>query len=154
LADRGARLDLEAAAGVGRVDLVEGFFDSGAAPDSKPATAGLMWACEYGHVPVVELLLNRGVDAATVGASGMTPLHWAAIGGQAAVASLLVARGAPLEIVNSYGGTPLGQALWSARNDGTGIYYRPVVRVLLEAGANADLYVGMREQVVWLISAD
>ena len=51
LAERGARLDLESAAGVGRLDLVKSFFDEygglRAGSTKEQVTNALIWACEY-----------------------------------------------------------------------------------------------------------
>ena len=71
LAARAPALDLEAAAGLGRLDLVAASFE----PDGRlkpPATEkqrndGFMWACEYGRTDVVSLLLAKGMP---VGAKG------------------------------------------------------------------------------------
>src|SRR5207302_1983435 len=67
LASRGARLDLEGACGVGRLDVVKTFFDDAA--QLKPAAtqtqmnAGFAWACEFGRTEVVAFLLQMGMDA-------------------------------------------------------------------------------------------
>ena len=151
LADRGARLNLESAAGVGRLELVEGFLSAGVDLQSKDMVSGFMWACEYGHDEVVAFLVEKGVDLSASGWGGMTPLHWAVIGGQAGTAKLLLAHGAALEAENAFGGTALGQALWSAEDDKTGLDFRPVVRVLVEAGARTDLSREMSERVLALL---
>jgi ankyrin repeat protein len=134
LADRGARLNLESAAGVGRADLVQQHLDQGTLLSDKQAVLGFGWACQYGYPDVVLLMLDRGFDIGAPSVAGMTGLHWAAIGAQAEVTRLLLSRGAPLDAVNSYGGTLLGQLLWSAERDGTGLDYRPVVQAYLESG--------------------
>src|SRR5262249_30313029 len=60
-AKHGARLDLEGAAGVGRLDVVRSFFhDDGSlrAPATpKQMVDGFAWACEFGRTAVVEFLL-------------------------------------------------------------------------------------------------
>ena len=127
LAERGAQLDLEAAAGVGRLDLVESFFNDGSATTAQ-MNAGFQWACESGRGSVVNLLLNKGADL-------HTGLHWAVVGGQLDIIKLLLERGAPLEAKNVYGGTALGQALWSAVNGDPGIDYVPIIETLLDRGA-------------------
>jgi hypothetical protein len=117
LAQLGAHLDLEGAAGVGRLDVVEEFFDA-AGRLKKPHThaqlgAALNWASEYGHTAVVARLLDGGADPGEP-ANGMYALHMAVLGAHLETIQLLIARGAPLEVRNQYGGTPLTTALWAA----------------------------------------
>ena len=88
LASRGAELDLEGAAGVGRPDVVKTFFnDDGSL--KPPATHqqmndGFAWACQFGRTNVVDFLSQRGMDLrATLRHDGETGLHWAAYGGHA-----------------------------------------------------------------------
>jgi ankyrin repeat protein len=145
LAGKGARLDLEGAAGVGALDRVKEFF----AEDGRlkaPATAqqladGFGWASEFGRVRVVEFLLQHGVRAdTTLRADGVTPLHWAALGGHVEIVRLLLARGADVNArETSYGGTPVGWALHGF-GDGRQTHdeerYYQVVNVLVAAGAS------------------
>jgi ankyrin repeat protein len=139
LAKRGARLDLEAAAGVGQLDAVRSFFnEDGSLRANATKTQmerGFLWACEYGRTSVVDFLLRRGVDLAAQADTGQTGLHWAVIGGQLGIIRLLLERGASLETLNSYGGTALGQALWSALNGDAKIDYAGIAETLLGAGA-------------------
>jgi hypothetical protein len=139
LAERGARLDLEGAAGVGRLDAVANFFnDDGTLKPSATLAqlnAGFLWACEYGRTSVVDFLLKKGADLRAKENTGLTGLHWAVVGGQLDTIQLLLKRGAPLEAKNVYGGTALGQALWSAIHGDTGIDYVPIIEVLIEWGA-------------------
>lgn len=119
LAKRGAMLDLEGAAGVGRLDVVETYFDA-AGKLAETATkaqlgAALNWACEYGHTAVAAFLIDRGADPGE-SVNGMHPLHMALLGGYIDTIRLLIERGAPLEVKNMYGGTPLGMALWAIRH--------------------------------------
>lgn len=118
LAQRGAKLDLEAAAGVGRLDVVAEFFDA-AGQLKKPATrtqlgAALNWASEYGHAAVIDYLIDRGADPADP-VNGMYALHMAILGGHLDTIRLLIVRGAPLETRNQYGGTPLTMAVWAVK---------------------------------------
>ena len=84
LAQRGAALGLEGAAGVGRLDLVKGFFE----PDGglrnratkEEMESGFLWACEYGHTEVIHFLLENGVNLQADGGTGLTGLHWAVVG--------------------------------------------------------------------------
>jgi len=133
-------LDLEGAAGIGRVDIVDALFDSST---ETQRTNGLAWACEFGRPAVVETLLRRGVPvAAALPHHGQTGLHWAAFGGHAPVVGILLRHGAPVNSLDaSFGGTPLQWALYgwgsAATPSGTGDYY-DAVAALAKAGAKLD----------------
>jgi hypothetical protein len=145
LAGRGASLDLEGAAGVGRLAVVSSFFKKHGGLKSTATNAqmesGFLWACEYGRTSVVALLLEKGmrIDAQPHGETG---LHQAAYGGHTAIVRLLLKRKAPVEVRDSrYENTPLGWALH-------GWLYPPpearrrnhvkVVALLVAAGATVD----------------
>jgi ankyrin repeat protein len=153
LANRGAALDLEGAAGVGRLDVVKTFFDQSGAlkPDvpRKKMESGFMWACEYGKDDVAQFLLEMGLspDATRHGATG---LHWASYNAHLKIVELLLSRRASVNIIDSiHRGSPLGWALygWANRplDAGPANYYEVVAR-LVAAGAEVD-----RE---WLGDAD
>jgi hypothetical protein len=144
LAKKGARLDLEGAAGVGLLDRVKEFFAEdgwllGMATEKQLAD-GLGWACEFGHLAVVEFLLSRGARAiTTLRADGVTPLHWAALGGHPKIAKILLERGADVNARESgFGGTPVGWALHGfGHHNGApeGERFYDVVHLLVAAGA-------------------
>lgn len=134
LANRGFRIDLEAAAGLGRLDLATSLFD-GATQESKER--GLCWACEYGRKDAAQFLLEHKVSIHAL-VSGQTPLHWAVLGGHIDVIRLLLSHGADLEAKNAYGGTALGQALWTAHNVRPDAEYLKVLAALIEGGAKLD----------------
>lgn len=126
LAHRGARLDLEGAAGVGRLDVVQSFFrkDGGLKP---PATQdqmrdGFAWACQFGRTEVVDFLLQRGMQADAKLRHGETGLHWAAYGGHALIVRLLLDHGAPIDVKDDrYDGTPLDWALHAGHTSDSGM---------------------------------
>src|SRR5207245_1416938 len=109
LASHGARLDLEGAAGVGRLAVVKNFFnDDGSL--KPPATQqqmkdGFAWACEFGRTSVVAFLLQKGMEVdAKLKHDGQSGLHWAAYGGHAHTVKLLLERGALVDAKDeSYG---------------------------------------------------
>ncbi len=117
LAGRGAHLDLEGAAGVGRLDIVRRSFDDAGAL-KPPATRkqmldGFTWACEFGRNDVVDFLLRKGMRPEENLKSGATGLHWAAYEGHAGTVGLLLERGAPVDPIDqTHGGTPLEWALY------------------------------------------
>jgi len=141
LAARGARLNLETAAGAGRMDIVQSFFtDNG--KFKPPATQrqlqrGFLWACEFGHLPIVEFLLDHGADLRDQAETSETGLHWAVVGCQLPVVQFLLKRGAPLEELNAFGGTALGQAGWCFENTPALDFY-PIFEALLAAGAEVE----------------
>ena len=135
LAERGARLNLEAAAGVGRLDVVKSFFKSKTRLGNKRLQSAFLYACAGGHKDVVAFLLDNGVDLADGGGDGQTPLHWAVIFGQLEMVKLLLKHKPPLESRNMYGGTVLGQTMWSAAHGGDPKVYAEIIETLIAAGA-------------------
>lgn len=139
LASKGADLNLESAAGVGRLDTVESFFgaDGTLIPPAtkRQLQMGFLWACSYGYEDVVAYLLERGADFRDAAHTGATGLHWAAGGGHAGVVKRLIDIGAPLEAMNQWGGTVLSHAGYGFENDVSQADYIPTFEVLLAAGA-------------------
>ena len=136
IARRGARLDLETAAGVGDLDVVKRYFDGTERVSQQQLDAGFIWACEYGRREVVDFLIDRGVNLRAGENTGQTALHLAAHHGELEIVRLLIARGAPLEARNCYGGTVLGQTTWSAMHTDFDVDYAAIVETLLHAGAD------------------
>jgi ankyrin repeat protein len=147
LARRGARLDLEGAAGVGQLDVVKSFFNEDgslrANATQEQMKSGFAWACEYGRTSVVDFLLQVGIEVdARLRHDGQTGLHWAAYNAHADTVKLLLERKAPVDAKDgNYGGTPLGWALYAwgdpapeAKRAG----YYEVVALLAAAGATVD----------------
>jgi ankyrin repeat protein len=144
LGGKGARLDLEGAAGVGALDVVKAFVEQDGglreAATDKQLADGFGWACEFGRLDVVEYLLQHGVHAdTTLRADLVTPLHWAALGGHLEIVKKLLARGADVNARETvYGGTPVGWAVYGyghCADEEDGKRYYAVVDVLVAAGA-------------------
>jgi hypothetical protein len=156
LAQRGARLTLATAAGVGMLDRVRAYFpEEGStkrSPSKKEMTASFLNACGYGRKEVVAFLLDRGVDVSTQDKDGQTGLHWAVIGGHPEIVRVLLAKNAPLEVQNLYGGTVLGQCLWSAAHGGNKKAYLQILELLAAADAKIpERHVPVNKQVdAWL----
>jgi hypothetical protein len=113
LAERGAQIDLPAAAGLGLADDAAGLLPSA---DAEARHRALSLAAQHGQAEIVRLLLEAGEDPNRYNLEGnhahTTPLHQAVLGGHEAVVRLLVERGARLDIRDTiWQGTPLGWAL-------------------------------------------
>jgi ankyrin repeat protein len=137
LADRGARVHLAEAAGLGRREMVERLLVVASATPQQMNEA-LRQACAYGQTPVADLLIRHGADVATTTADGQTPAHQAVIGGHLQTLKMLLEHNPPLEQENAYGGTVLGQTLWSAAHGGDPDRYITIIDTLLEAGAKLE----------------
>lgn len=139
LATHGAKLDLEGAAGLGRIDMVKTFFRADGS--LKPPAAkgqlqkGFLWAGMYGWDNVVAFLLDHGAHLVDPADSGATALHWAASGAHLSVVKLLLDRGAPLEETNRWGGTVLESAGWGFEHNAGASDFASVFDALLAAGA-------------------
>jgi len=148
LANRGAKLDLEGASGVGRIELVKTFFkEAGVLNHNATKTqmeSGFIWACEYGRAEVADFLLQMGVDKNAYRQFKLTGLHWAAASGDINTVKALLRHQAPLEARNVWGGTPLGSAIWAATESDPNdpiwpkADWVPIVELLLEAGADVN----------------
>jgi ankyrin repeat protein len=146
-AERGAHLDLEEAAGVGRLDVVKRCFDEHGAL-KPPATreqmeSGFMYAAGYGHLEVVQFLLEKGVDPGVRNKAGQTALHWTTYGPHVDIARLLLAQRSSLVDARepASGGTPLDWALHAWANltrepDRERAY--EMVALLLQAGGKPN----------------
>lgn len=143
LAARGARLDLEGASGVGRLDLVTTFFDD-TGRLKPPATqvqmnAGFAWACEFGRTDVAAFLLGNGIDPdARLTQRGETGLHWAAYMAHVEIVRLLLERVTAIDPKDqSHQSTPLEWAVfaWSNSDQSKRFDYYKVVAMLIRAGA-------------------
>src|SRR5262249_17504140 len=109
LAARGAVLNLEGAAGLGRLDDVKRLL-SGSTP--AEVIAAFSMACAYGRAKVVDLLVTRGdvdvhVELRSHG-EGHTGLHVAAFHGQSEAVKTLLQHGARVGVIDkTWKTTPL-----------------------------------------------
>ena len=140
LASRGVPLDLEGAAGTGRLDVVQSFFNSDGTlrppATQEQLTAGFGWACEFGRNDAVEFLLQNGVRPGTLLRGGETGLHWAAMMAEVDTIRLLLRHGAPVDVVDSvYDAVPLGWALYGWLTSYREKPHHETVALLVSAGA-------------------
>jgi hypothetical protein len=119
LAERGARIDLAAASGLGFAGEAARLVSSA---DDDERRRALSLAAQQGHPDIVALLLDTGLDPNRFNPESnhphCTPLHQAVLGGHETVVRLLVARGARLDIRDTiWHGTPLGWAIHGGCRD-------------------------------------
>jgi ankyrin repeat protein len=141
LARRGARMNIASAAGLGRLDLVQDFFDRDgnlkAEHTKEQMEEAFILACLYGRTSVAAFLLDKGVDPAAGADVGQTGFHLAAHAGHLETVRMLLDRNAPLEVINVFGGTVLGQAVWSATNEPRPDHLT-IIENLISAGAKIE----------------
>jgi ankyrin repeat protein len=147
LADRGARVRLAEAAGIGRGEIVERLLETGSATQLEKNEA-LLYACAYGKTEIAELLIRNRAELAATSGDGQTAAHQAVIGGHLETVRMLLRHDPPLELQNAYGGTVLEQTLWSAAHGGNPDRYIAIIDTLLAAGAiRPDKHVPVNTQV-------
>jgi ankyrin repeat protein len=146
LAERGATLDLEGAAGVGNIAVLATFFDehgrltNGATKEQFES--GFLYAAGYGREEATRFLLARGADPNTRTKQGQTGLHWTTYGPHVGTAELLVDAGASADVRDQLNRTPLDWALnhWVSGYDAAERErgYR-LIELFVRAGAVPDL---------------
>jgi ankyrin repeat protein len=119
LADRGAPVDLPAAAGLGRIADVKKLLPSATADQRHRALA---LSAQMGQVDAVKILLDAGEDPNRFNPPGThshtPPLHQAIAHGELDVVKLLIDRGARTDIRDTiHHGTPLGWARYCEKPD-------------------------------------
>jgi ankyrin repeat protein len=90
-----------------------------------------VYAADWGHVDMVDLLLSSGVDVHRATRLGETPLHRAAYMGYPDVVRRLLQADANVTSQTDKGDTPLHSAVSGDESD--------IVRILLEAGSDVTI---------------
>ncbi len=108
------------------------------------AKMDLLVAAAIGDIDATNRLLEEDEDANVRDAEMNTPLHFACREGHEAVVKALILRGADVSAKGDFGLTPMQHALAkipSSRRKGETAEYLSVIRLLLEAGAEATIHV-------------
>ncbi|CAN0199235.1 unnamed protein product [Scytosiphon promiscuus] len=109
------------AAGSGCLTVVEALLAAGAdftlRSSGSPAYSALDFAAQEGRAPILQALVQGGMDADARGESGDTALHVAAFSGQASSIDALIEVGANMEAKCDEGGTPLDRAAMSGMSE-------------------------------------
>ena len=136
LLECGAKImNVEVAAGLGDLVLVEKFIDEGGV-SSRELEEAFWSACKYGHTEVAECLLKRGVDIDARGGANNTGLMLASQRGRRDTVEMLLDCGASVESKNDYGGTALGSTMYFLANHTVpDADYAGVIELLLNAGS-------------------
>lgn len=85
----------------------------------------------YGHIPIVELLLQEGANVNGFLESGYTPLFGAALGGHLDVVKLLLDSNAHVDALSNCGASPLFEAIAGGHYD--------IVELLIQYGADVNV---------------
>jgi len=130
--DLGARVDVLAAAALGRMDLLRGFFDADGRLLSRPRRHGqemperdaiglaLLYAYVRGQREAVDFLLEKNGNWDVTGVNNGAALHRAAWNGDLAMVQRLVAAGADTSNrANPFNSTPLS---WAQHNKQTAVF--------------------------------
>ena len=128
-------MNVEIAAGLGELELVEKFVNEG--DISRRELEEAFWcACKYGQTEVVECLLKCGVDIDAGGGANNTGLMLASQRGRRDTVEMLLGYGASVELKNDFGGTALSSTMYFLANHPVpGADYDGVIELLLNAGS-------------------
>ena len=130
--------------------------------DEQERTA-LHWACEYGYIRIVYMLLNAEWDIDKADAKKQTPLHIACNHRREDVASCLISLGCDVNVYDVAGNTPLHRAihmnmetitcllcksgarvnvanklLWTPIHEAARTGNEPITRLLIKHGADVN----------------
>ena len=136
LLECGAKImNVEIAAGLGELELVERFVDEGGLARSELEEA--FWSsCKYGWTEVAECLLKCGLDIDAKGGANNTGLMLASQRGRRDMVEMLLECGASVALKNDYGGTALGSTMYFlANHPAPDADYAGVIELLLNAGS-------------------
>jgi len=135
LRDRGAEDTLAITAVAGDVEGVQRFIREGAEIDTADTDYYsvyplLLRVARKGHAPVLNVLLNNGVDVNSQDRHGYTALMESARKGHVEAVKLLLDRGADVNAQNNVGYTALVEAAGSG--------HLGILKMLLDRGANVN----------------
>lgn len=136
LLECGAKIrNIEVAAGLGELELVEKFIVEGGLARRELEEA--FWcACKYGHTEVVKCLLKCGLDIDATGGANNTGLMLASQRGRRDTVEMLLDCGASVELKNDFGGSALGSTMYFLANHPViDADYAGVIELLLDAGS-------------------
>ena len=95
------------------IDQIKSFIDKGYnvnTIEQKTGWTPLHSAVSFGHISIVELLINNGANVNMASNSGFTPLHIAVDQGNVSFVEFLISKEADVNSKNTAGLTPLNLA--------------------------------------------
>lgn len=137
LIDKGAKVDLCCAAGIGDVQMARNLVSKGADVNAvgKYGHTPLHRAAKNGHTNVVAYLLSNGAKTdAKTSDIGQTPLHYASDNGHIDVARLLISSKALIDAKDVSGRTPLFYAVTDHKKE--------MIKFLSAKGADINVQDG------------
>src|SRR5438874_5258911 len=126
LVERGARVGMIGAAGIGRPDIVQQLVPTA---DVSRREMALRYAAGYGQRDIVSFLLDRGVEPDAHTGDGETALFYSVLGGHLDVVRLLLERGARSG-VRSHHGDVIQVAKWKATQGGNADRFLDIIEAL------------------------
>jgi ankyrin repeat protein len=146
LLQKGARLDIHAAAGLGMTNHVKWMLRTNrklARSTTPYKETPLHWAACNGHLAVAKVLLSHGANVSPLDNRDNTPLDNAFIYDRNEMVRLLLTNGAKVNRKDSLGRTPLYWAIEHKRLE--------MARILLAAGADVNTLEtgGSRQNGAW-----
>ena len=106
---------LVTAAKIGNLVAVRKLLDAGVNINQEiNSETALMCASWEGHLPIVQLLIDRNANVNYISSRRSTALMWAACNGKSNILQLLINRGAFVNLVNDSGSTALALAEYNS----------------------------------------
>ena len=85
--------------------FIQGYFDESS--DNELCQHPIHWACVNGHIGIIEILLQAGVNIDVVDGKGCTPLIVACQYGKTVLCGYLLGKGARLHMLDKDGDSAL-----------------------------------------------
>ena len=98
-------------------------------------------ASKNGHIEIVKVMIEKGLDINTLDDVGYTALSYAALNGYLDVVDLLIEYGADVNVTNHWGGNALVQAAFFGHVD--------IAKILIDNGANMNVTIHGDSLVVY-----
>lgn len=135
---------------VGNLDKVKFLINKGIEINFKDycGWSFLIFAIEANKKEIVQFLIEKGIDINNVAENDQTPIMWAAQSGQKEIVKMLADRQVLLNCQNIWGETALMMTL----NCTSSNFYKEVMEILIDAGADINLKNKKNKTIFKLVS--